>query len=241
MPLMMLSALCAYFVKGMCGFANTLVFSTMMSFGANNVDITPLELLLGYPSNIILAWRERRHIQWRICAPVALVMVAGCIPGMLLLKNTDSRLVKLAFGAVIVLIGGEMLLRDMRPRSAGTGGSRAMLGAIGLLSGLLCGLYGIGALLAAYMSRVTRDSRAFRANMCAVFIVENTFRIAAFAYMGLIGAQTLLNAALLLPAMALGLFLGIKCSARVNERVIKRAVIVLLMLSGAMLILQNIG
>ena len=116
-----------------------------------------------------------------------------------------------------------------------------MLGAIGLLSGLLCGLYGIGALLAAYMSRVTRDSRAFRANMCAVFIVENTFRIAAFAYMGLIGAQTLLNAALLLPAMALGLFLGIKCSARVNERVIKRAVIVLLMLSGAMLILQNIG
>ncbi|MGN0742726.1 MAG: TSUP family transporter [Candidatus Fimadaptatus sp.] len=240
MLLMMLSALCAYFVKGMCGFANTLVFSTMMSFGANNVDITPLELLLGYPSNIILALRERRHIQWRICAPVALVMLIGCIPGMLLLKNTDSRLIKLAFGAVIVLIGGEMLLRDLRPRSAGTG-SRAMLGAIGLLSGLLCGLYGIGALLAAYMSRVTRDSRAFRANMCAVFIVENTFRIAAFAALGLIGAQTLLNAALLLPAMALGLFLGIKCSARANERVIKRAVIVLLMLSGVMLILQNMG
>jgi hypothetical protein len=31
----------AYMVKGLTGFANTLVFSTIMSFFSNNVAITP--------------------------------------------------------------------------------------------------------------------------------------------------------------------------------------------------------
>ena len=39
------AVICAYLVKGMCGFANTLVFSTMMSFTANNVQILRKELL----------------------------------------------------------------------------------------------------------------------------------------------------------------------------------------------------
>lgn len=33
------AALCAFFVKGLCGFANTLVFTTILSFGNSNVNI----------------------------------------------------------------------------------------------------------------------------------------------------------------------------------------------------------
>ena len=51
------------------------------------------------------------------------------------------------------------------------------LGIIGVLSGLLCGLYGIGALLGVYINRVTDNSSSFKANICVVFLVENTFRL----------------------------------------------------------------
>ena len=49
------ATLCAFYVKGLCGFANTLVFTTVMSFGVSNRNISPVELLLGYPSNAIIA------------------------------------------------------------------------------------------------------------------------------------------------------------------------------------------
>ena len=58
------ATICAFFIKRLCGFANTLVFTTILSFGNNNVDISPVELILGYPTNIILAWKERKSIRW---------------------------------------------------------------------------------------------------------------------------------------------------------------------------------
>ena len=61
-----------------------------------------------------------------------------------------------------------------------------MLALIGLLSGVLCGLYGVGALLGAYIGRVAKDASAFRANICVVFFVENTLRIVLYSIMGLL-------------------------------------------------------
>lgn len=54
MYLWMLAAVVAYFIKGLCGFANTLVFTAILSFGSVNANISPIDLLLGYPANVIL-------------------------------------------------------------------------------------------------------------------------------------------------------------------------------------------
>ena len=65
------AAVCAFFIKGLCGFANTLVFTTILSFAVDNASISPVELLLGYPSNLILLWRERRFLRWKLCLPLS--------------------------------------------------------------------------------------------------------------------------------------------------------------------------
>lgn len=54
MYLWIIAAFTAYFIKGLCGFANTLVFTSILSFGAANANISPVELLIGYPTNFIL-------------------------------------------------------------------------------------------------------------------------------------------------------------------------------------------
>ena len=41
--LVIIAVICAFIVKGMCGFANTLVFTTVLSFSTNNINISPLE------------------------------------------------------------------------------------------------------------------------------------------------------------------------------------------------------
>ena len=131
-----------------------------------------------------------------------------------------------------------MLLRERKGGRAR--GSKALLVAIGLLSGLLCGLYGIGALLAAYMSRVTDEPAAFRGNLCVVFLIENTFRLILYTCTGILTWPLFTQALCLLPAMALGLFLGIRSAQFLPERVVKRVIIVLLILSGLSLIVGQL-
>lgn len=57
MGAMIFAVLAAYYIKGVCGFASSLVFSTILSFGINNINITPVDLILKIPSNLIIAWR----------------------------------------------------------------------------------------------------------------------------------------------------------------------------------------
>lgn len=233
-----IATICAFFVKGLCGFANTLVFTTILSFGNNNINISPVELVLGYPTNIILAWKERKEIKWSICIPLAALVILGSIPGILFLKNANTGIIKIIFGIVIVLIGIEMLLREFHPKKMNQ--SKIMLAIIGLLSGILCGLYGVGALLGAYLSRVTDNSHAFKANICIVFLVENTFRIILYALWEIITFDILKQAIILIPFMLIGLALGMLSSKVLNEKVVKRLVIIMLIVSGFALIINSL-
>lgn len=230
---MMFAAVCAYFVKGLCGFANTLVFSTILSFSTNNVNISPVELVLGLPSNIMISYKERKSVQWKVCLPLAGFVLLGDIPGILLLKNTNTQVIKGIFGFVIIAIGVEMLLREYMGK---TKKSQLLLITIGILSGILCGLYGIGALLAAYMGRVTDNSSSFKGNLCIVFLIDNLFRLVMYSVTGIITLATLKQSVILFPFMALGLFLGMKGSSFLDEKKIKKLVIIMLILSGVSLI-----
>lgn len=233
-----LAAIIAFFVKGLCGFANTLVFTTILSFGNNNINISPVELILGYPTNIIMSWKERRSIDLKICIPLSALVIAGSIPGALFLKNADTTVIKLIFGFVIFILGLEMLLREFQQKKSRQSG--ILLGIIGILSGVLCGLYGIGALLGAYVNRVTDNSHSFKANICIVFIAENTFRILLYGIWGIITMDILKQAVVLMSFMLLGLALGMLSSKVLNEKRVKKIVIIMLMVSGIALIRNNL-
>ena len=232
------ATICAFFIKGLCGFANTLVFTTMLSFGNSNVNISPVELILGYPTNIILAWKERKSIKYSVCIPLAFLVIVGSIPGALFLKNVDTSIIKMVFGVAIILVGLEMLLREFQTKKIKQ--SKVVLGIIGVLSGLLCGLYGIGALLGAYVNRVTDDSSSFKANICVVFFVENTFRIVLYGLWGIITFDIVKQAIILIPSMLVGLILGMLSGKILDEKLIKKLVIFMLILSGIALILNNL-
>lgn len=238
MAVWILATVCAFFIKGLCGFANTLVFSSILAFGNANINISPVELVLGWPTNLTLAWRERKSIDWSLCIPLTLLVVGGSIPGILFLKYLDAQAVKRIFGVVIILVGAQLLYREFRPGDRAP--SRLALACIGILSGILCGLFGVGALLGAYLSQTTRDSHAFKANLCTVFLFENTLRVVLYTAWGILTPAMLKLIAVLFPFMALGMLLGIKCSQRLDETLSKRLVIVMLIFSGAALLLSNL-
>ena len=228
----------AFFIKGLCGFANTLVFTSIMAYGANNVNISPIELLLGYPANIILTWQNRKHLKVGVFLPLILLALAGSIPGAFILKYVNARYIKIVFGVAIVFIGLELLYREWKQLQQKE--SKVILGLIGILSGVLCGMFGVGALLAAYLGRVTKTTDEFKANISIVFFIENTFRLFTYGFLGIITIAGIKQALLLIPVVLLGLFSGIGCSKLMDEKLAKRLVLVLLIISGIAMIVKNI-
>ncbi len=95
-----LATLSAFFLKGLCGFANTMVFDSILGFAVNNVNISPIELILGFPTNIILAWQNRKKLDYKVWVPIVILILMGSIPGALLLKEVNAKGLKIFFGII---------------------------------------------------------------------------------------------------------------------------------------------
>lgn len=135
----------------------------------------------------------------------------------------------------MALVGAEMLVRELPQRQAKS--SKLLLTIIGIVSGVLCGLYGVGALLGAYIGRTTTNADEFKANICTVFMIENTFRIILYGFYGIITLSALRQALTLAPFMLIGLIAGMLSAKIIDEKMVKRIVIIMLIVSGIALIL----
>lgn len=237
MIFMAFSACLAFFAKGLCGFANALVFTTMLSFRMNLVNITPLTLLLGTPTNIIMAWRERRYIDWKLVMPLLGLVMLGEIPGVFLLTSADGALIKAVLGGVIVLLGISML----RPQPNGSKKpSWPVITVVSVISGFLCGLYGIGALLAVLCAQLTDNSHAAKGTLNVILLGDNAFRLVMYAVTGILTWPLCRQALMIFPFALLGLVLSMRCIDRVNERTARLVIILALIISGAALIVTNL-
>src|SRR5574344_888921 len=141
----------AYIVKGLCGFANTLVFSSIMSFVWSNSFISPIDLILGFPPNCVLVWKNRKSISWKTCLPLIAIVLTGDFVGALILKNADMSRLKLVFGVVVVIVAADLLYTEVTQTKRKM--SLPVLVITGLLAGVMSGMFGIGAILAAYIGR----------------------------------------------------------------------------------------
>jgi len=233
--LAIIATVAAFFVKGLAGFANTLVFTTMLGFGSSNLQITPMELVLGFPCNIFMAWKDRKKIDLRRALTLAGMVMLGSIPGAFFLKSLDVKFLKIAFGILVVIIGIDMLLKGNKKAQKE---SKLLTTLLGLAAGILCGLFGVGVLVAAYISRTSDNPDEFKGTVSMVFAVENIFRIVLYACTGILTGGILLSALKLVPFMAIGLAAGLVCSGKMKESIVKKIVVILLIIAGAALVLK---
>ncbi len=232
------AVLLAFFVKGLTGFANTLIFTSISGFFMSNSSLSPVDLMLTFPSNIILVFKNRKKVKWKTAAFLSFLVILGAIPGIIFLKDVDQSLLKIVFGFVVILVGVEMFLREQSTKKAKS--NIFFMGAIGLISGVLCGLFGIGAFLAAYVSRTTDNADAFKGTLNVVFITDNIFRLILYISTGILTFQSFTTFLWLAPFMLIALYVGIHMTKKLNEDVIKKWVVILLILSGISLIVTNL-
>lgn len=235
--LLFLFTLLAYFVKAITGFGDALVMSSLFSFVVPNSVTSPVSLLLSFPANLIMAFKERKNLSLKIIVPFSLFMFIGILPGTFLLTHMPNRIIKSILGIVIIAVAVNMMFSDSKAKKVKQNPLLSLIA--GIISGLLCGLFGIGALLAAYMSRSADNRYLYRGNLCCIFLVENIFRIIVYAAAGIFNGHIFLTTAVIIPAALLGLFNGMKTDKKLKNETVKKAVLCLLIASGAVLLVNN--
>ncbi|MDR1630782.1 MAG: sulfite exporter TauE/SafE family protein [Oscillospiraceae bacterium] len=230
----------AFFIKGMSGFADGLIYSSAMSFRHSNAELTPVALLLSTPANIVLAVKERKHLVLKQALPLTLFVLLGQIPGTLFLKAGNQYILKIIMGAVIILIGIEALLRGRKTGQTVKGAeNKPLMVFVGVGTGVLCALYGIGIFLTAYVSRTAKNVHELRGNLGFVFAAESLLRIVFYSFAGLITQDVLWHAAGLVPAMLAGFWVGGRVSTHIKEETMRKIVYVLLILMGGSVFVTN--
>lgn len=231
--------LAAYLIKYITGFGNTLIINSLLSFTKENRFITPVDLLLNLPTNAYMAWKDRKAINFSIVLPLSITVIIGNILGIFFLQVGGDQALKSILGIVLIILALEIYSRKKKPVKAGRNVSQTGIFLVGTLSGILMGIYGIGALLAAYISRYTDYRGNYRGNLCFVFLFDNIFRFIGYCYNGLINREILWISLGLAPAVVIGMFVGIKLDAKADERLINNSIVLLLVVTGILYIYKN--
>ena len=229
----------AYAVKGLIGFGNPLISAPILSMRLDNVVITPGTLLLDCPVNGYITWKNRRSFQWGKILPLLLANLCGVIPGTLLLRFSLPWVIKTVLGIVVVILGLEMATRNLRPARAGKDRPWLRL-VVSFFSGVCSGLFGINMFIVAFLQRTARDYSEFKGSMCFLFLGENLFRLCTYAVNGLLTRDIWIFGAISVPAAALAMLLAVRLGARLDEKKLQKAAIVLFILGGVSIIVKSL-
>jgi uncharacterized membrane protein YfcA len=228
-----------FIVRGMSGFGAGMVAVPLLVFVVPIHTAVPLMGLLVFVLFVILSIRDRRDVvveELKLLLPPTLLGVAA---GALLFSYLDAAiLVKLLAAFIICFAAYTLAVSHFGlPQVRCSGRWAFPVGFAGAGIDTLFGGGG-GSLVVIYMHMRGVTRAQFRATVAALWFFEMIARIAGYAVSGHYTASTLVFAALLLPVMLAGTWVGEHIGNRISQRAFSAVLAAMLTLSGVSLLLK---
>ncbi|CAI2791206.1 Sulfite exporter TauE/SafE [Serratia grimesii] len=228
--------LVAYVIFGIAGFGTALVASPVMALYIPVAQIVPLLALLDMCAAIINVSRDGRNAQWSELKRLVPLMIIGSLLGAAILLKTRPEILLLALGIFVVVyalysLSGLKPARQFSPRAAVP---------FGLVGGIFSALFGSGGFIyAIYLSGRVEKKEAFRITQTTLIGMSTLTRVIIFAVAGVyLDVDLLLLALALAPGMLVGITLGRHFTLRMSHEQFLKLINVILLASGAMLIVK---
>jgi hypothetical protein len=225
-----------YLIFGVTGFGSTVLALPLLVHLMPLKFAVPMLLLLDLTAGILVSTRARHGVRLDELGRLLPFMLLGIGLGLTLLIKLPEAPLLAALGLLLVAYSTYGITRRTGPPRL----SRAWSAPIGLAGGTLSALFGVGgALIALYIGARLHDKDELRATAAAAVLLNSGMRAVLFGAMGLLTQDGLLvSAALLLPSVLVGLFVGNRLHARVSPQHVLRAVHVVLIIAGVSLLLR---
>lgn len=234
-----LIVLFAFIVRGASGFGSGLVAIPLLVFALPIHVAVPMMGLLVFILFLFLTIRDRRDVLWDELKRLLPSTLLGVAAGALLFKNLDSGLLVKLLGlfiagyALYVFAVHYFGMPELRC-------SPAWAYPLGFLSAAFDTLFGGGGgtLIVVYMHLRGVGRIPFRATVAMLWFFEMIARITGYAIAGFYTAGTLLLVAFMLPLVWAGTRIGEHIADRVSQETFSRLLAVLLLASGASLLVK---
>lgn len=227
----------AYVIFGLTGFGSTVVAVPLMALMLPLKFAVPLMMLLDLAATLAIGARIRKGIRFDELAWLTPFILIGMALGLtLLIKVAEASLLN-GLGVFVLLYAAYGFMRR---------GTAPTLGRIwslpfGLIGGALSALFGTGGVLfAIYVAGRITDKEQLRATNASTIMLSALVRVVLFGIAGLLTQPNLLLfAALLVPAMLAGFYIGNRLHAVIPAAGVVRAVYSVLVIAGISLLVRG--
>jgi uncharacterized membrane protein YfcA len=201
-------------------------------------DAVVLLLLVNLPAELWVVRSSWQRISWRGVLAIFVGVAIGTPLGTSMLRWGDARFLLIVLGVFLVGVGAAFLfIKEKRERQM----PRWSAGPVGMISGLLTGLFGTGGppLILYYQLRGV-DKAAFRGNLMAIFLLMTAVRVPSYVAFGLVTEPRMWSALTVMPAVIAGAVIGNRIHLRIEEATFRRLVSAALLLIGLLLLVPGI-
>ncbi|MEM7562243.1 MAG: sulfite exporter TauE/SafE family protein [Pseudomonadota bacterium] len=226
--------LIAYLVRGICGFGSGLIAIPVLSLMLPLKIAVPLVVILDYLASAGQGMNQRQSIQWPEVTRLILPALFGVSAGLLIFHRVDAGLLARFLGGFVFLYALYSLWGPSMPKI-----SRWWAIPAAFCGGTIGTLFGTGGpFYVTYLKARQLDKTAFRATFACMFLLDGTARVTGYLGTEIVDFRLLSLLAVSLPLMILGMYLGGKIHSGVSAEIFTRAISLLLLASGASLMLR---
>ncbi|ADU31933.1 sulfite exporter TauE/SafE family protein [Evansella cellulosilytica] len=219
----------AGFIQGLTSFGFALFSIPILSKVIPLDVVVPIITLLCLISNAFIVYTVRRYIHFKEIWILTLASTLAVPLGVRLLIIVDISLLKIAIGVIIICVAVLML----KGVTFHVDNQKIASIPVGFLSGVLNGSLSLsGPPVALFLNNQQVEKQVFRANIATYSLILNMMTIASFSYSGMMNSEVLTYSITFIPAMIIGLIIGINMLKVVNESLFKRITLYLIIASG---------
>lgn len=223
----------AAFVIGAIGFGFGLTTSPLLLlFLDTKTVVIVINVVAIFAFALVLA-ETRQHLRNRELAPMGVAAVLGTPIGVFALSTLDTSALRITIGILVLILTAIVVIspawRVPYPRVAGP-----ILGLIS--SAFTTGLAIGGPILVLFFLGRGMDRQDVRASMAFFFTIMYIAAAIGYAIQGLFTTERLVLIAAAVPAVAIGYWIAIRLTSRMNENVFRSTVVAVVVISSLVVI-----
>lgn len=238
-PEIILVAAFSGLVQGVSGFAFGLVATSLWAWMMAPQLVVPLVVLGSLMGQLVSILSVRRDVTIERVGPFLAGGVLGAPVGTLILPLLNAQAFRAGVGLCLVVYCSVMLRVRSLPRVHG--GGKSADACVGFVAGAMGGASGLaGPPITLWCSLRGWPQGIQRATYQSFFIGTQVLTLGLFAWLGIIDAESMRLFAWVAPAIVLSSWLGSRVAKRFSDLNFQRVVFVLLLASGATLLLPSL-
>jgi hypothetical protein len=227
----------AAIVRGFSGFGFSLLAITSLSLVLPPSQVVPSIFMLEVAASLRLLPEVWKDVHWRSLSPLIIGCLVATPFGVYLLANVPAPPMQIALGLFVLLSTALLWLGFVLKSMPGTFASAA----VGAASGFANGAFGIGGppVVLFYLASPA-GNLVGRASLIAFFVATDLIGLAFQAREGLVTVDAAIRAAIFLPPLLIGIWLGSRSFKNVNATTFRNIVLLILAVLAAISIVQGV-